>query len=526
MMFLALTLIAAAAPAPPTLAEGTFLGGSIGDSVTATFAGTNLKNPVDVYLDREPLHARFSPVGRGSESCTATFKVPKVATGVHALRVLTPDGITNLRPFAVDDLPAAKAEQPITKKDTPLVLKGPCICSGTTTADASDFYKLSVKAKERWTFEVVGRRLGSAIDPVLIVHDAKSFRELPGLYADDTLGLQSDCRLTHTFGKDAEILIEVRDTTFRGGHGYRLRVGDFPNAVGTFPLAAQDMAQVKLLSTDERLHKANARPGLIGVERGPASRSVHGWGVSLRASPIAVRAEQEPNNDANTVEPWELPFAVSARFEKKNDRDCFAVMLKKGDKIAVAAESQEFALSTEVLLTMLDANGKELAKSDPMKLPAAIEFDAPADGRYVIVAEHLNYGYGPLEAYHLTVQHREPDAFAALGSDHASAGGKIPVNSVTRLYGYDGPIEFKWEGADGITVKGSVPAKATPTDKAPVQLDVTATAKPGVYFGRIVSQVKGRSAHTANTLEPLKSAFAGLPVVPAEMNGMIAIHVK
>ena len=45
---------------------------------------------------------------------------------------------------------------------------------------------------------------------------------------DDTPGLQSDCRLEHKFKEASEILVEVRDTTYKGGadYHYRLRIGD------------------------------------------------------------------------------------------------------------------------------------------------------------------------------------------------------------------------------------------------------------------------------------------------------------
>ena len=87
--------------------------------------------------------------------------------------------------------------------------------------------------------EVLARRLGSALDPTLIVHDAKTGSEVPSLYRDDSPGCQTDARLTHVFKDAGDFVIEVRDSTHRGGGDfwYRLRVGDFPSAITPMPLA-------------------------------------------------------------------------------------------------------------------------------------------------------------------------------------------------------------------------------------------------------------------------------------------------
>src|SRR5205823_5558137 len=87
------------------------------------------------------------------------------------------------------------------------------------------FFKVKVSAGQRLTFEVLARRIGSPLDPILVLHDGKTKRELIDLYADDTPGLQADCRLTHTFKEAGEVLVEVRDTTYRGGNDFFYRRG-------------------------------------------------------------------------------------------------------------------------------------------------------------------------------------------------------------------------------------------------------------------------------------------------------------
>ena len=102
-----------------------------------------------------------------------------------------------------------------------------------------------------------------------MLHDAKTKRELIDLYADDTPGLQSDCRLTHTFKDAGEVLVEVRDTTYRGGADffYRLRIGEFPGATTAFPLAVQ-----RGVESEGRLRRARGRTTFRAVDRQGAGR--------------------------------------------------------------------------------------------------------------------------------------------------------------------------------------------------------------------------------------------------------------
>src|SRR5205807_6031071 len=119
---------------------------------------------------------------------------------------------------------------------------------GRADAEISDWFKVNVKAGQRVSFEILGRRLGSALDPQLTLFDARNARELPGGHSNDAPGLQTDPRLTYTFKEAGDYLVEIRDVSFRGGedYHYRLRIGDFPCATTPLPLAAKRGAKVSV----------------------------------------------------------------------------------------------------------------------------------------------------------------------------------------------------------------------------------------------------------------------------------------
>ena len=301
--------------------------------------------------------------------------------GFHTIRVATKQGVSNSRPFVVDELAVVAEVETNRTKDTAQVVSFPVVVTGRTDTEASDFFKVKVSAGQTLTFEVIARRIGSPLDPIVVLHDAKTKRELVDLYADDTPGLQSDCRLTHTFKDAGEFLVEVRDTTYRGGADffYRLRIGEFPGATTAFPVAIERGKTTKVgfagpgnADIPPVSVKAPSEAGLAAVYVAPKrANGVSGWPVPVLLSNMPEMIEQEPNNDPAKANKLPVPGGVSAKFEKAGDVDHFAVTCKKGVKYAATAMTYEINSPTEVLIRVLDAKGAEIGRSNPAQQNAA-----------------------------------------------------------------------------------------------------------------------------------------------------------
>src|SRR5262249_55210240 len=158
------------------------------------------------------------------------------------------NGVSNARPFVVDSLKLVPSTAANRTKEMAQAVEGPCVVSGVVAAGTSEVFQVEVAGNQKLTLEELAPRIGSPIDSIVVLHDAKTKQELVDLYADDTPGLQGDCRLTHTFKEAGEILVEVRDTTHRGAadYAYRLRIGEFPGATTAFPLAVQRGKQTSI----------------------------------------------------------------------------------------------------------------------------------------------------------------------------------------------------------------------------------------------------------------------------------------
>ena len=528
-------LVVPPAPQAPTLTTPVTFGMKAGASVELVLSGTNLADPTGVLLSC-PGKATLVPEAKDAKPNPAAVKVKfelpaDVPVGMHTFRVATKQGISNFRPLLVDDLPGVEEAATNRTRETAQDVPVPCSISARTDPEASDFFKVKVAAGQKLTFEVLARRIGSPLDPILVLHDAKTKRELIDLYADDTPGLQSDCRLTHTFKEAGEILVEVRDTTYRGGADffYRLRIGEFPGAITAYPLAVQRGTEAKVGFAGPGADdippvavKAPTDPLVSAINVAPKRAAGNfGWPLPVRFTDEPQIVETEPNNTPDKATKLAVPGGVSARFLEKGDVDHFAIAGKKGQKLVVTAQTYEVNSPAEVLIRVLDAKGAEVGRSNPAATPARLEFTPAADGDFVIACEQLNYLFGPNEVYHLSVRPAIADFDVSLVLDRfeAPAGGgtSVAVANVARLNGYAGPVELSIAGDAALSGTIAVPAGQT---QAFVPLLVKAGTKPGAYRFQVkaTAKVDGKDVvRYATLIDAVKANLGGIPNPPPDL---------
>lgn len=529
------------APQAPTLTSPANLGAKAGEAVELTLTGTNLTDPVAVLVSCPAKVAIPTDNKNGTDAAKLRVKLDVPAgcpTGLYTIRVVTKQGVSNFRPFVVDDLPSVAETETNRTKDGAQAIAIPAVVTGRTDAEASDFFRVKVNAGQALTFEVLARRIGSPLDPILVLHDARTKRELVALYADDTAGLLSDCRLTHTFKEAGEYLVEVRDTTYRGGgdYFYRLRIGEFPGATTAFPVAIERGKSAKVgfagpgtADLPAVTLKAPADPAMAAVYVAPKRASgASGWPVPVRLSDMPESAEQEPNNEIAKANKLAVPGGVSARFEKSGDVDHFVVTCKKGVKYAAAATTYELNSPAEVLIRLLDAKGAEIGRSNPSLPAARVEFTPKDDGKYIVACEHLNYLSGPNEIYHLSVQPVTGDFAIAhvLDRGEAPAGGGTGVlATVNRLNGFAGPIELSITGNAALSGKATLPAGQA---IAFVPLLVKDGTKPGAYEFQVQGKatIDGKEVVRFGQLtDQVKATLGGMPNPPPELLNRLAVAV-
>src|SRR5262249_41137257 len=145
-------------PAAPTLNPVLPLGMQRGGNLELTLTGTNLADPVALWTSIPGAKATI-PADNNNGKDPAKLRVkPDVPAdaplGFHALRLATKRGMSNVRLFCLDDLPAVSAEPAARKKETAQAVPVPCVVVGRADAEQTDYFKVAVKAGQRVTFEV------------------------------------------------------------------------------------------------------------------------------------------------------------------------------------------------------------------------------------------------------------------------------------------------------------------------------------------------------------------------------------
>jgi hypothetical protein len=536
-------------PAPaqfPTLNMPMPMGIQQGTALELTLTGTNLANPTTVWTSIPGAKVTIpadNNNGKDPAKLRVLLEVPKGAPiGYHSLRVATTQGPSNLRLFCVDDLPQTVSDGKNKSKAAAQALAVPSVVAGTISAEASDWYKITAQAGQRISFDVLGRRLGSAIDPQLAIIDPRNGKEIA--FNNDALGLQTDPRITYTFKEAGEYLLEIRDVTYRGAPDfvYRLRVGDFPCATTPLPMAAKRGSTVQVNFAGTQVENVPAvavavpaDPTLDAVWVTPkGANGLSGWPVSLMVSDVDEVVEQEPNNEIAKANRIPVPGAVTGRFLEKGDIDYYVLPLKKG-RYLIEAQTLELDSPTEVIMTLKDAKGANLLPpTDPAK-PTVLDYTAPADGDYYLSVEHLLNAFGPVETYRVSVVPYEPTFSVPLlldrhGVPQGSVGAIALGNPARRDYA--GPIEVSIVGVPGLTgqtiLQPGLPPAQPNQPAALLFVNATPDAPLGLHNVKVQCKatINGKVVTTyASVRTAVTAALGGLPFPPRDLYTPTAIAV-
>jgi hypothetical protein len=505
--------------------------------------GSQLANPTGVSLG---IAAKIViPTQDKNGEDPAKFKVrievpADTPVGWYPFRLATLKGASNLRVFCVDDLPQIVGAGANRSKGTAQAIPVPCAVHGAVSAEQGDYYKFTVKAGQRLSFDCLARRLGSAIDAYLYVYDAKGTRELA--FDNDSPGCQTDPRISYTFKEAGEYLLEVKDVLNRGGSEffYRIRIGDFPLATTPVPMAAKRGTKARIDFAGPAVD--GVAPVDVDVPSDPAlnviwvspksAAGLHGWPVPLALSNHDEIVEMEPNNDPKSANRIVVPGGISGRFQQSDDTDYYVFAAKKGQKLAVEAHTLEYYSPTLVHLVLKNAKtAAEIAKSNPQVPPPAdqrIDFTVPDDGDFLLEVTHLHFAGGPSESYRLTVRPSTPSFDVVLPNERfdVAPGGAaaIPVQIVRK--GYTGPIELSTRGHPGLI--GTAMIKAG--KNAAILL---VAAKTDLPMGVCQFQILGKATIDKETILQAAGAKAqvvqalnGLAYPPMHLQSFVALAVK
>ncbi len=487
-------LLLAAAVAPlraqaPVLTAITPNGMQRGTTLDVVLTGNNLAGPTQIWTDF-PAQVRIpTDAGNGKDNGRLRVRV-KVAhdapVGFGAVRLATTRGVSNFRLFCIDDLPQILQTDKSRARETAAPLPVPCVVVGRTKPETRDWYSIKVAAGQRLSFDVLGRRLGAPLDPQITIMEAKTGREIA--HCDDAAGLKGDARLTCTFQTAGDYLVELHDTLWRGGENYtyRLRVGDFPCATTSFPMAIRRGKKTVVHFAGSAA--ADAQPVEVQAPSDPAVNALWvtprgpnglaGWPVVVGISDLDERLEKEPNDAPAQANPLSIPGAVTGTFLHRGDVDHYRIHGKKGQALYLRVWTHEYGSPAEIEMRIFSPQGAAIAEVNPQAPPPGdrqLDFTPPADGDYVIAVSELSQDHGADQTYRLTVEPATPDFSLVLAATRFAVPQRgdttIPVQVVRR--GYNGPITLRLIASRDIHGTGAIAAgqpAGTLEPKAPANI--------------------------------------------------------
>lgn len=349
-----------------------------------------------------------------------------------------------------------------------------------------DRYRITTAKAGPVTCSLTARGLGSNFNGVIEVYDAQG-----KLVAEDVDTEGQDAALTFVAAAGAEYTVAVRDIDHAGdrSYTYRLMVRSGPQVLVAVPPVGKrgESRDVEFVGVGIATRNAavESLTRKVSFPAGDAASFAYQletpWGSVPHVFPLSDLPETVAASGTQPT-PLTLPAAVTGKLATRTAEARYSIAGKKGDRWSIAAGARRYGSPLDVMVRVVNADGKELARNDdlPGTTDAGLEFTVPADGTYqLIVADAAGAGGNPTSLYRLTVRVPADDFTLSVPAQKISAllGQKtnLAVKAV-RTGSFKGPISLTITGLPaGVTAPPMLVIPADKPDLA-IPLDVAADA--------------------------------------------------
>ena len=390
---------AVAQTAPPTLEKVSPTGAQRGTRVTLEIQGTNIAGatrlifsepgfssnitaivelPVDKPEMAKGVVRTDAPIDDKAKKYAVTVVVTVAADvphGVHAFRLYTPLGVSNLLRFAVSSLPE-RGEQEPNGPDAPQKVTLPAALVGAlATPGDVDAYEFHARAGEEMVFQVVARPLGSRLDSVLRLRDGHG----SVIAENNDFDLSRDSVLTWRFADVGAYVLAIEDVEHGGGKNgfaYRIYAGALPFITSTFPLGVASGSVSAITAAGVNLGSATSLSvrgdpaTLVGATIqvtafGPSGPALNRKAVALGRYPEVLEAE--PNDDPGVAQKLAIPSTVNGRIAMTpaggarpahTDQDLFRFTARKGQALVFDVTAQQLGSPLDSIIEVLTPDGR------------------------------------------------------------------------------------------------------------------------------------------------------------------------
>jgi hypothetical protein len=474
------------------------LGGKAGSSVLVEVRGRDLDDLTALHFDHPGLKAELVKPNQ--------FRIhipPDLAPGSYEVRTVGRWGISGSRLFAVsrdlaEVLEVEPNDTPATAQKVPLG----CAINGNSDNDGDDFFRFPARKGQRIVIDCQALRLDSQLRATLVLSTGAG-KELA---RSKPYHLRTDPLLDFVAPEDGDYIVGLHDSTFTGGHPYRLVISDRPQIENVVPpaVAVADAGKTVALEVlgrnlpmskpsglarvlDQELEALTVScpiPADVGnlqrfrfLQHLPSSsakaRGFQFWPPGLEqalnpatvlCSPVPVAVQRPGNHSAERAQAVVLPALICGRLDRSGAPDWYSFDVQAGGQLFIDLWCERLDYPGDLFILVLDDKGKEIAQLDDH----GIRFDAldlynrdpmgtvniPAKGTYRLMVQERYRNGGPRFQYALQIGKAQPDfypvVFHETNPDPTSplvrAGGSAAVEVVLNRRNLPGPVVVEAEG--------------------------------------------------------------------------------
>ncbi len=396
------TLCSTSSAATPTVESVYPSAGQRGSVFTLTLRGRQLNAAQELLLYSAGIRCTRLEAKSEREVIATLEATSDCKIGLHAFRLRTPTGISEIRTFAITRFPVVLEAVDHGSRETAQKVELNTTISGIIESGDRDYYAVVLQKGQRLTAEVEGIRLGVGLTDNVITVYGPDGKELATV--DDTALFRQDPFVSLLAPEEGNYTIEVRDTTAGGGpnNAYLLHVGTFPRPTAIFPPGGEAGTEIALTmlgsaegeqTTLIQLPKEFTTYELFPTDPYGTAPTAH----PFRISPFPNVNEVEPNEDFRKIPAavaW--PVAFNGILAKDGDIDHFRFRAQKGDAIAIQAYASRIGTPVDTIVEILDSHGSRVAiNDDDTTHDSALQLTIPTDGEYIVRVSDKRHQGGP-----------------------------------------------------------------------------------------------------------------------------------
>lgn len=450
--------------------------------------------------------------------------------GVYRWQAANANGATEAGRFIVSEYPEVREEADRTGAQELTSL--PVVVSGQILKiEEVDLYRFVAPQAGPITLSLTSAAIGSPLTAALEVRDATG-----QLVAEATDTDGNDLRMTFVATADQPYVVGIYDVDFRGNRSfvYRMTFSPGPHVVATIPAAGRpgETRDVEFIGYGVATGgaKIESLTRSVTFPDEPTDSLVMRLDTPIGLSePVTLLISNvpeavEPEHRSDEASSLVIPSAVTGILDQRYGTDRYVLDGTKGEVWAIDLQARAIGSELDVALSVLDAQGKELVRSDdlPGTTDAGLEFVVPADGSYALIVSDSSGKSGNRAAtYRLVVRHAEP-GFTLSGPEFVNVplGGRTQLAiTAIRAAGFKDPINVRIDGLpEGVSTSEETIIAAGKND---VKIELSAAPEAGT--GAVMLKVSGQAVigerDVTQHLDPILLAVTMKPPFSIDAEG-------